>query len=384
MPRPTLPWVVKLSAKFLLMATSPASAQQVVEIDFDTGRTIIDDEWRALSSHLVAADWERNILYVHDAEEPEGIMAFSLETGQWIRTVPTPRGDGPYEFSQGRTGVAIAPGGGLYVSGFLRVVEFNPLGMPFDSWRPEVPVARRVCNFGGAPAVPTQGGVVWRGPDGTSEAIGPVRARGRNIDGETLDEVNVVLYALRSARIVCRDDRAYVAMSFEENSPDSLFVYRRNGEKGRLAVPVEDARGRRECTLGEERDIYGRVVRPERPCPHWSRGAQLSLDDRGNVVLLGLDSGTHGTIINPESGCYALIRGTTAHPHTPVGIHGDSVLVFRHRIHRRTEDGRTIISIDDDATGVSLHPVRRVSGEPCHGMLQEQSHPTSKPRRIEP
>ena len=38
-----------------------AHAQQVLEIDLTTGRTIIDDEWRSMSS-AVAADWDGNIL----------------------------------------------------------------------------------------------------------------------------------------------------------------------------------------------------------------------------------------------------------------------------------------------------------------------------------
>ncbi|MYA43748.1 MAG: hypothetical protein F4Z31_18635 [Gemmatimonadetes bacterium] len=34
------------------------------------------------------ADHERGILYINDAEEPEGIMAFSLATGKRIRVLP--------------------------------------------------------------------------------------------------------------------------------------------------------------------------------------------------------------------------------------------------------------------------------------------------------
>ena len=312
-----------LSTFGLILATGGlADAQQVLEIDFEGGRTIIDDEWRAMYSHLTAVDWDRNVLYVRDAEEPEGIMAFSLETGEWIRTIPTPKGDGPYEFAQGARDIAIGPGGGLNMSGFVRVVEYDPEGVPIDSWRPEVPVPRKVCNLGGAPAVPTQGGVVMRGPDGTSVAIGPVRAQGRSTAPEAASDVGAIWERLRTAHIACSD------------RPD------------------------------------GSLIRPERPCPHWSKDARLSFDDRGNVVLLGIDGNTHGAVIHPETGCYALIRGTSEHPHTPIGVHSDSVLVLRRpfEITRRGND--TFISITDSGNGLSLHALRRVSGDPCPGMLE--------------
>ena len=65
------------------------------------GRTIIDDQWRSMGSVTLAVDHDRGILYVNDAEEPEGIMAFSLSTGERIRVLPAREGDGPHEFSQG-------------------------------------------------------------------------------------------------------------------------------------------------------------------------------------------------------------------------------------------------------------------------------------------
>ena len=297
-------------------------------------------------------------------------MAFSLQTGEWIRTIPAPKGDGPYEFAEGAIDIAIGPSGGLYMAGFVRVVAYDPEGTPFDSWRPEVPVPRRVCNFGGAPAVPTQGGVVRRGPDGVGVAVGPVRAQGRRTAGEANSDTRAIWNRLRTSQIACSDDRAYVRMFYAEGKPDSLFVYRRSGEAGALAVPAEDARGRPVCILQEERRPDGSLIRPERPCPHWSKDAQLSLDDRGNVVLLGIDGNTHGAVINPETGCYALISGTRDHPHAPIGVYADSVLVLRRpfEITRRGDD--TFISVKDAATGVSIHPLRRMSGNPCAGMLE--------------
>lgn len=373
MPGATL---ARLAMLAILLAPA-ADAQQVLEIDLTTGRTIIDDEWRSMSSSV--ADWDGNILYVIDREEPEGIMAFSLETGEWIRTISTPRGDGPHEFSQGRQEFAVAPGGGLYVSGRLRVVEYDPQGRPIDSWRPLASSTGEVCNFAGAPTVLTLEGVVRRGPNDTDETIGTHQARDLGLDAETsADARSRVLGLLLNAKLACSEDAAYVLMSKgylmagregDAAGVDSIIAYYRNGEEGRVAVPAEDAYGEGGC---EQKVMIGGREQT-RPCPHWSQSAAMSLDDLGNIVLLGLDSRTHGAIINPETGCYALIRSAmgSAPRNMPVGVHADSVLVFRNATTEVTDErGRTVNSVlIGSATRASLHPLRRVSGEPCPGML---------------
>ncbi len=359
-------WTLALAVPATSLWVPAADAQQVVEIDYTTGRTI-DDEWRAMRPGFVAVDWERSILHVLDAEEPEGIMAFSLETGEWLRTVSTPLGEGPQEFTQGHKSVAIGPNGGLFVAGFVRIIEYSPQGVPVNTWTPEVPVPRKVCNFGSSPAVPTQGGVVLRGSDGTSIPVGPVRARGRNIAPG--DDFTTARETPRIANIACTDDVAYVLVPRTAGEPSSLFAYHLDGKTETLVVPAEDARRRSACMFAEERRRDGSLIRPERPCPHWSLGARLSLDERGNVVVLSTDTNTLGAVIDPVSGCYALIRGTHEHPHALVGVHADSVLVFRRPFEVTEEGGDTFLSISNTANGVSLHPLRHVSGELCPGML---------------
>lgn len=59
-----------------------AQAQQVLEVDFDVGRTIIDDEWSAMYPRTAAVNWSGNVLCVQDDEEPEGIMAFLARNGR--------------------------------------------------------------------------------------------------------------------------------------------------------------------------------------------------------------------------------------------------------------------------------------------------------------
>lgn len=361
----TLPWVAGL----VVLPALSIDGQQVLEIDFTTGRAIIDDEWRSMGSHLMAVDWSRNILYVDDDEEPDGIMAFSLETGDWLRTVPTPRGDGPREFPRTRTGMDVAPNGGLYISGYLRMIEFDSQGVPIDSWAPRIPTSTTVCNFGSAPAVPTQGGVVRRTADGTEEGIGPIRAQGRLIDAETPEETIAISLRLINARIACTEDRAYVVLSYP-NGPDSVFVYDRSGKATRLAIPVGEIEGQPECRSGGVQTETGRVIQPAGPCSPWSHKAYPSFDDHENVILLSIDSRIHGAIIDPDTGCHALIRATTGNRYIPVRIYQDSALVFRSSVQQGTYQGRTIDVVDlNSSNGVSMHPLRRVSGEPCPGML---------------
>ena len=205
-----------------------ADAQQVLEIDYATGRTIIDDQWRSMRASDLAVDRGRGILYVIDAEEPEGVMAFS-------------------------------------------------------------------------------------------------------------------------------------------HGPDSVFVYHRGGEVGRVAVPTDFADWSEDC--GEE------VTTPSGqvwlvPCPIWNRGLYPSFDGRGNLVLFSeVDFETAGTIIAPETGCYAIVRKdpSTDKARVPVRIVGDSVLVFRNHSEPNENGGTTYYT--DSANRASLHPLRRVSCEPCPGKL---------------
>lgn len=62
-------------------------AQQVLVIDYDSGRVVLDDEWRAFYSGS-AIDHERGVLYVHDDEEPQGEYL-----SNWTPRAP-PRADG--------------------------------------------------------------------------------------------------------------------------------------------------------------------------------------------------------------------------------------------------------------------------------------------------
>ena len=103
----------------------------------------------------------------------------------------------------------------------------------------------------------------------------------------------------------------------------------------------------------------------------WSKRLRPSFDDLGNLVLFGSDKTTQGAIINPETGCYAMVRTPSNRIHRVARIHADSALVFRHATGRRHIEGlgEMEVTYGNSANGVSLHPLRRVTGDPCPGML---------------
>ena len=90
-------------------------------------------------------------------------------------------------------------------------------------------------------------------------------------------------------------------------------------------------------------------------------------------LLFGRDWVVAGTIIDPETGCHALVQKTAGFAElgrTPVRILGDSVLVVGQDTDvTETPDGRFNARLSGVNNRVSLHPLRRISGEPCPGML---------------
>ena len=345
-----------IRALLLAILATPAigSAQQILEVDYSTGRTIIDDEWRAIRPGNLVADWDRSLLYVHDAEEPNGIMIFSLETGEWVRTISTPRGDGPFEFSQGKASMAPAKDGGLYISGVHRVITYDTDAKPVGSWTPRAPMRQAVCDLGGKPTVPIPNGVLRY----ELEAIGPDAVARESIGViSSVEEGRVRAQQMIGARIICTENRAFVVLTYEEG-PDSVFVYHSSGEVDRVSVPTEFTEDWG-CKMGGK------------PCPPWSRNLHPSFDDRGNLVLLSNDWRTGGTIINPETGCYAILQKDVRNDLTrvPVRVRGDSVLVFQQD---QGENG-TLQLFMGSTNKVSMHPLRTVSGEPCENPERAKS-----------
>ena len=363
-----------LLAAVAALGAPPTHAQQVLEIDTAAGRVIIDDEWRAIRTiGDMPLDRTRAILYANDDEDPEAVMAFSLETGERIRTIPTPTGGGPRELERGMLGMTLGRDGRLYVSGYVRVLEFDPLGQYVSDWRPRALMVWDVCEVAGHPAVvasiddPSSYGVIRRAPDGTDEDLGAgIADRRATTTGETLQggaqTARVRTYG-SPPRIACADDTAYVVTTSAEG-PDSVFVYHRDGEVRNVPVPTEFTDRGDDCKVKVDWGAMGIV---DLGCTDWTRDREPTLDGRGNLLLLGRDQEVPGAIIDPETGCYAVLRKPEpSRSYDALHIYQDSALVFRYASWER-EDGS--FSVSTAADRISLHPLRRVSGEPCPGML---------------
>ena len=358
-----------LASVALASITWPVGAQQVLEIDLTVGRTVIDDPWRSMGSLDLAVDRDRAVLYVNDNEEPNGVMAFSLNTGMWIRTIQTQTGDGPYELRQGKTGLATALAGGLYVAGVQRVIEFDSLGIAVEHWQPDAPMRKKVCNFGGEPGIPAQNGVIRRTPDGMDEGIGPNVVVSHVVNGRTHRDAMDASDLVWTARIACSDSAAYVVLTYDAG-PDSLFVYHMDGRVGRVAVPTdlsEESQACRERVTTSD----GRILQDD-ACPIWSRSVYPSVDSRGNILLSGTNDPTvPGAIIDPDTGCYAMVRSSRPDPTVRFArVYQDSALVFHRDNEVVRQAGRPQVRrIYSGSNRVSLHPLRPISGEPCPGML---------------
>ena len=367
-------------------APAAGGAQQILEIDTAVGRVILDDEWRAIRTiGDMPLDRTRGLLYANDDEEPEGVMVFSLETGEWIRTTPTPTGGGPRELERGMSGMTLGRDGRLYVSGYVRVLEFDPVGQYVSNWRPRAEMIVDVCEFDGQPTIPAYGGVIRRGSDGTDESVGPGVVDGNAIFGSTPQDGLWATGIDRSRggsqssfvsppRIACTDDASYVVTSYSEG-PDSVTVYHRNGEMAKLAVPTEFADRGDDCRAMVD---VGHTAAVEASCTDWSRSLTPTLDGQGNLVLLGRDQEVPGAIVDPETGCYAVVRKPEpSRLYDALHVYQDSALVFNYSVYEATlpagfelpAGAEAPIAVSTAADRISLHPLRRISGEPCAGML---------------
>lgn len=349
--------VLAAGAVAAVAAVPGVNAQQVLQIDFENGRNVMEDDLRAIDFFPLAIDHSRRIIYVRDLEEPAGIMSFSLETGEWLRTYRVPMGDGPAELRE-IWDFTTASGGGLHVLGPGRALQLDSLGGLQSSWRLTGPAPRTICRFQGQPAVGIQGGLKRRTAAGGAEYIG------RNVsDAETW----VVgtggwseAWKWMNARLACRRNAAFHVLSYEIREsrgngvvrmsnvgPDSVLVYFADGGEGRVRVPSE---------FSEEDE--------------WNQDLHPSIDGHGDLVLASLGRRFPGAIVDPETGCYGVFRNKEFQVYRKlVGIHRDSAVVFHHDRNEETNAGQTTVTIYAEARQISLNPIRRVSGDRCAGML---------------
>ena len=150
----------------------------------------------------------------------------------------------------------------------------------------------------------------------------------------------------------------FVVESFEDEA-DSVFVYYLDGrEDGRVAIPAESTR-RWGISCGLT--VLGVRIRRGGRCPEWNEMLRPSLDENGHLVLVstrGFGLSLTGVIIDPESGCHALLRHRWQPESDVVATYADSAVVF----HRETVPTERGVRIGAHAGRVTLNPLRRVSG----------------------
>ena len=359
--------VAPLLLSLVLVGAPRALAQEVIEVDYETERVVIDDPYqRSLAVDMLAIDHARGILYVEDREELEGVMSFSLLTGERLNVVRYATGGGPNELPQAKAGFALASGGNLFVADPSKVLELDPLGAVVSYWLPRAPMRLGICSFAGEPAVPTVGGVVRRNPGGPDRGVGSNALVGESVRADNLEEGRAIADRAWRARAACNEEAAFVVESFEDEA-DSVYVYYLDGrEDGRVAIPaVSTRRWGISCGL----TVLGvRIIRGGR-CPEWNERMRPSLDENGNLVLvstIGFGLSLTGAIVDPKSGCHAVLRHRWQPESKVVATYADSAVVF-HREVVTNEDGG--VRVGSRAGRVTLNPLRRVSGEPCADMV---------------
>lgn len=319
-----------MAAVALVLAPAlPAVGQQVLETIPESGRTIISESFRAISMHprLMATDAERRLVYVHDGEEPNGVMAFSLVTGERLAVISVSAGDGPGELRGPIQRIVLAEHGGLYVAGAGRMLEFDAGHRFLSSWSGPL-FGGVACELGGEPAGLTAQGLARRGTDGTNETVGQWK----------MEEVDDVI----GATLVCRGDDAYV-MKVADTGPPTVHLIRDGAPADDIPIPAGHLDGP---------ELWMGLV-----------GSSLLIQPRDDPDLLGM-------VIDPLTGCHALIRNKGRSDDLVAGIYQDSAVVVHKGVTRiRRPDGITVVTVAATGSEVSLVPLRRVSGDPCSGML---------------
>ena len=339
-----------LGAIAVLAGGEAAFAQQILEIDLGSGRDVINDEWRAIRpGGRFLVDHERGLLYAVDLEHPDDVMGFSLLTGEPDRLVRIPKGEGPRELPSTVRAVSQASAGGLYVLGDGRVLHLDSLGQVVeDFWRPVVPGGgSAVCDLGGSPAVPSWGGVVRKGRSG-DEILGAGVVQGEALPFHGTVQEIVAKVTSRPTSMFCIGESAYTVAAFED-AADTVFSYSLNGGEGKILPPSEFAEGR----------------------VPWNRKLRLAGDGHGNLVLVrDMALEVAGAVIDPGSGCYAVIRINDPNPTISFGgIVEDSALVLYKDYEDTVRNGRPTRTVLYTSGLVKLHPIRRISGEACPGMF---------------
>lgn len=333
----------------LAAGASDVVSQQVLEVDIDAGRELAGGVEYLFSNGVM--DYDRRLVLVVEGADPLAVTAYSLDDGsvQGVFGGGQP-GDGPGELTQ-LYATAVGPEG-IFVSGPRRVLYWSWSGTLLHQWAPTSPSTNQLCAFNGRPAVRLPKGLVYRGDDGESVAVGGDASAGLDFSAG-LD----VLHAETLALMACVDSAAYVLDGYRH----VLTEYKTGAEPRLVAMPaefVEVARKRMEISPSGGNSF--RLTR--------GYDALFSADD-GRLVITTSAEEMAGAVVDPSADCYALLKqkrvpGVQSY----VGVFGDSIVTLessREPARTRMVDGREVRVFYGDKTHVFVRPLRRAEGEPC-------------------
>ena len=336
----------------LAVGAAATAAQQVLDVDMDAGRELAGGAEYSFRGDPIM-DYGRRLVLVSEAADPLAVTAYSLEDGS-VRAVfgGGRAGDGPGELTQ-VDATAVGPEG-VYVAGGGRVLYWSWQGALLHQWKPSTPLTIDLCALRGRPAVPLQhGGLVFRDDDGESVVLdGEARTEMDWTGVRTNEEAFRVIHAYHSNMMACNDSAAYVLAG----ASHALTEHKTGMEPRWIPMPpelVEAARMRMDRSSES----------------HFFPGyGDLFLAEDGRLVITTFGNWVAGAVVDPATGCYALMTNTNA----PVGwsyagMFGDSVVTLEGSRQPTTGmvDGKRRAVYSTEETHIFVRPVRSVSGEPC-------------------
>ena len=312
--------------------------QERLMMDVSAGRVILaGTEYYFLPAATI--DHERRILYVVDAIEPLAAMAVSIDDGSIVRMYGGSKGDGPGEL---RRLTSIAPTEvGVMASGGGVINHWSMDGALIGTWRPtQAPRVPSQCVLDGQPVVPTLDGASRADTDGSWPALGS-RPGGRVESG-----------IFGATRVACVDGVAYVL-------DERLTGYPLDGRPTGIPLDEELDKASRNWRESLRRGAIG----------HPYAGMHDTGTGRLFVVLPRFAPGDlYGAIIDPETGCHALIAAPdlgTRRTHRPIGMYRDSLVVTESEVSVREVNGEQRRVLDTGSSKIALRPLRPAGGTPC-------------------
>ena len=338
---------------FTAFHTAGLEAQQRLKIDHATGREIANDSMRAMRTDNASIDHRKGIIYVEDPEHPVAAMAFSLEDGRLIRVYGGKVGDGPGEMRLRYGFFMAATDIGILLASGDRVLHFDSAGKLAWDWRPKAARVEGVCVIAGSPVVQQWEGrslALRRRADGSSAAFGQHRWRDHRAFGSE-EKWNFF-----GPDITCVGDVLYV---LDQN--EGIFGYAGDGRTFRVPLPgalVAAGERRHSPLVGE-----GGGGRRQWHRPRYER---IFHNGDGDLIVLARYRRFVGAVIDPETGCYALIEEDEWKKSRVVaGVFRGNAVVFQKATEKRLVDGRTATVIYPGAHTMALRPLKLMGGEPC-------------------